>query len=384
MLCCMNKPQLFYFFPLASIGGTESVHADVLEALKDYPSETYIRYRTNVWKGKEYAQSRTAYQEGVAMLPIYKLHSNVTFVSKWLESPRLGRMIRYFFMKNLIRKINKENTLVIFWHRESIEFLWPYIKDHVPIIDIVHNNSNNNYPDAQYLLKDWSSRINQRILVSEGLKSLFHELYLDLENKTQLLKRLTTIPHCVDFPKEGYLDKNNDKLKVLFIGRDSAEKRFNLILQIVRIVADKNLPIEFHIIGPEPSRFSAHELPNILWYGSLKNRNQINEIYRLMDVVLLSSSSEGFPKVLAEAMAFSVIPIATKVGDIPMHIETNVNGFITAVNTCVHESILHLSNLYKDPNLRSRLRENTYEYAAKNFRKERFQNDWKRIISTPS
>lgn len=377
-----HKRKIYYFFPLASIGGTESVHADVLKALKDYPSETYIRYRTNVWKGKEYAQSRTAYQEGVAMLPIFKLHSKVTFVSKWLESPRLGRMIRYFFMKNLIRKINKENTIVIFWHRESIEFLWPYIKDHVPIIDIVHNNSNNSHPDAKYLLKDWSSRLNQRILVSEGLKSLFHELYLDLENKTQLLKRLSTIPHCVDFPKEGYLDKNNDKLKVLFIGRDSAEKRFNLILQIVQIVADKNLPIEFHIIGPEPNKFSAHELPNMRWYGSLNNRNQINAIYRQLDVILLTSSSEGFPKVLAEAMAFSVIPIATKVGDIPLHIETNVNGFITAVDTCVHESLLHLSNLYLNHDLRTRLRENAYAYAAKNFRKERFQNDWKRIIST--
>ena len=109
-----HKKKIYFFFPLASIGGTETVHADILDALKDYPSETYIRYRTNVWKGIEYAQSRAAYQEGVAMLPSFKLHSKVTFVSKWIESPRFGRLIRYFFMKSLIRKINKKNTLVIF------------------------------------------------------------------------------------------------------------------------------------------------------------------------------------------------------------------------------------------------------------------------------
>ncbi len=376
----MPKCNIYYFFPLASIGGTESVHADILEALKDYPSETYIRYRTNVWKGREYAQSKAAYKEGVAMLPNFKLHSKVTFVSSWLESPRFGRMMRYFFIKKLIRKINKQNTIIIFWHRDSIAFLWPHIKNHVPIIDIVHNNSNNNFPDAQYLLKDWSARINQRILVSEGLKSLLEVLYDNLDNKGQLIKRLTTIPHCVEFPKEGYLSKNNDKLKVLFIGRDSVEKRFELILQIAKRAADQNLPYEFHIVGPEPTKFIASEWHTIRWYGSISNRDEINEMYRNVDVILLTSVIEGFPKVLAEAMAFSVIPVATKVGDIPMQIKTNVNGFITAVDDCVNESLFHLSNIHQDPDLRNRIRENAYSYAVENFRKERFQNDWKRII----
>jgi glycosyltransferase involved in cell wall biosynthesis len=103
-------------------------------------------------------------------------------------------------------------------------------------------------------------------------------------------------------------------------------------------------------------------------------------MYRNVDVILLTSVIEGFPKVLAEAMAFSVIPVATKVGDIPMQIKTNVNGFITAVDDCVNESLFHLSNIHQDPDLRNRIRENAYSYAVENFRKERFQNDWKRII----
>jgi glycosyltransferase involved in cell wall biosynthesis len=205
-------------------------------------------------------------------------------------------------------------------------------------------------------------------------------LYANLDNKGQLIKRLTTIPHCVEFPKEGYLSKNNAKLNVLFIGRDSPEKRFELILQIAKWAADQNLPYEFHIVGPEPTKFLSSDCHTIRWYRSISNREQINEIYRKVDVILLTSVSEGFPKVLAEAMAFSVIPVATKVGDIPMQIKTNVNGFITVVDDCVNESLFHLSNLHQDSDLRNRIRENAYSYAAENFKKERFKNDWKRII----
>ena len=133
--------NIFYFFPLASVGGTERVHLDVLNALSIYPTEIFIRYKVTPWKGMAFKATSEARNEGIQLLSSFKLHGAVTFLSSYLEAPRLGRLIRSWYVKRLARRINScPNSVVLFWHRESIEFLWPYLDSHVRIIYIFHNN----------------------------------------------------------------------------------------------------------------------------------------------------------------------------------------------------------------------------------------------------
>lgn len=49
--------------------------------------------------------------------------------------------------------------------------------------------------------------------------------------------------------------------------------------------------------------------------GQLDTREEISEIYKKMDCLVLSSITEGFPNVLIEAMSFGVPCISTDVGD---------------------------------------------------------------------
>src|SRR5690606_14702914 len=46
-------------------------------------------------------------------------------------------------------------------------------------------------------------------------------------------------------------------------------------------------------------------------------RAEINPIYAVAHCMLLPSRSEGWPKVLREAMAFGVVPVASAVGSLP-------------------------------------------------------------------
>jgi glycosyltransferase involved in cell wall biosynthesis len=50
----------------------------------------------------------------------------------------------------------------------------------------------------------------------------------------------------------------------------------------------------------------------IIWAGAHKN---MNDVYNGIDILCLSSSSEGFPNVIAEAMSCNTVCVATNVGD---------------------------------------------------------------------
>ncbi len=380
-----NQKEIFFFMPLLSIGGTEMVHLDVIKALRVYPIKVFIRYSSNVWKGREYSQSTKAKQEGKAMLAEFKEHGPVTFLDRFLEAPRLGRMIKKIFIRFLAKKINRsENPIVIFWHRESIDFLIDKLAPHVKIIDIVHNNSNNDAADPVYLMNDWVPRIDKRVLISEGLMKWIEPLYKENGYSAVFKDRITVINHCVSFPSEGIITKHYDKFHLLFIGRDSNEKRFQYFLEIIHELIKDGLPLEIHIVGPDHADYPAVKSHQINWYGTLSNRALIEQIYRKAHVLVNTSSSEGFPKVIAEAMAFSCVPIATAVGDVSSQIQMNQNGYLTSPANCVSETITIIKQLNSNPEELSRIAENCYLYAIKKFSEERFKHEWKSVIESLS
>jgi glycosyltransferase involved in cell wall biosynthesis len=378
-----KQKEIFFFMPLLSIGGTEMVHLDVIKALRVYPIKVFIRYSSNVWKGREYSQSKKAKQEGKAMLTEFKEYGPVTFLDRFLEAPRLGRMIKKIFIRFLAKKINRsENPIVIFWHRESIDFLIDKLERHVKIIDIVHNNSNNDAADPVYLMNDWVPRIDKRVLISDGLMKWIEPLYKENGYSAIFKDRITVINHCVSFPSEGIITKHYDKMHVLFIGRDSNEKRFQYFLEIIHELIKDGLPLEIHIVGPDHADYPEEKSHQIKWYGTLSNRALIEQIYRKAHVLVNTSSSEGFPKVIAEAMAFSCVSIATAVGDVSSQISMNQNGYLTSPANCVSETIAILKQLNSNPEELSRIAENCYLYAIKKFSEERFNHEWKSVIES--
>lgn len=68
-----------------------------------------------------------------------------------------------------------------------------------------------------------------------------------------------------------------------------------------------------------------------IFHGFLE-RQEVFEIYKKTQFLMLpSTASEGFPKVIAEAMNFGCLPIVSAVSSIPQYINSN-NGFI--INPC--------------------------------------------------
>ena len=374
----MSKTRIFFFFPLASVGGTERVHLDVLNALSNYPKEIFIRYRVNPWKGEAFKQHVEGKKEGIQLKSEFKAFGKLTFLSNYLEAPRFGRLISAWYIKRLVKKINaSSNPIVIFWKRESIDFIWDYLAPHVKIIDIVHNNSNNDSPDASYLLNDWAPRINHRVLVNSGLMKWITPLYQEQLGPMELMQRISIINHQVTIPKELPI-KPTDAFHVLFVGRDAIEKRVSLFFEIAEHFSH-NPRITFHAVGVEPS---VNTPANVNCLGVITHKESIEHVYENSHVLVLTSESEGFPKVISEAMAFGCVPIVTAVGAIPEVLIHGEQAMLTDPMKCVDETVQFLSALLENHSEYKTLSKNAYLYANEEFDSNRFNNGWRALIQT--
>jgi glycosyltransferase involved in cell wall biosynthesis len=94
--------------------------------------------------------------------------------------------------------------------------------------------------------------------------------------------------------------------------------------------------IDFHIYK-EDSKYLSDK---IIFHG-FQDRNYVHKYLKEAHFFLLPSSAEGFPKVVAEAACYGVIPIVSNVGSISHYID-ETNGFVWNIknNKITYESIL--------------------------------------------
>ena len=173
-----------------------------------------------------------------------------------------------------------------------------------------------------------------------------------LQNKTKLTTKITVNGYwnqerkniisfenpCLDdhdrvLGEKCIRHKNMDgRLHFCFVGALNRHKGVHLILQALAKMEDFSALDTFHFIGDGTERAvfedQALKIPfNIVFHGFL-NKNEINKIYEKSHFILLPSKSEGFPKVIGEAMNFGCIPIVSDVSCISDYIKDDKNGFL--------------------------------------------------------
>lgn len=123
-----------------------------------------------------------------------------------------------------------------------------------------------------------------------------------------------------------------------FAGRLEDEKGVRRIIEAFEMLNYKDKVKEVHFIGNGPNmdvyKSLAHSSNiHFIFHGFLKF-DDLFEIFKKSHFFLLpSSASEGFPKVIAEALNFGCIPIVSNVSSIGQYIHDGKNGFITTPNT---------------------------------------------------
>jgi glycosyltransferase involved in cell wall biosynthesis len=121
----------------------------------------------------------------------------------------------------------------------------------------------------------------------------------------------------------GTTKKFQTPLHLLFVGRVETSKGAGRVLQIARELKKRGLDFMVDFIGDGPERpaleawSEEHGLASSLAFHGWLPRPALAEFYARAHFLVFPSDSEGWPKVLSEAMAFGAVPIAGAVSSIP-------------------------------------------------------------------
>jgi glycosyltransferase involved in cell wall biosynthesis len=108
---------------------------------------------------------------------------------------------------------------------------------------------------------------------------------------------------------------DGDKLAGL-VGRLDPIKDHRNFLQAAAVVHEKRPDARFVCVGDGPADYlrelQAEVAGRVIWAGAT---DDVTAVYNALDALVLSSTGEGFPNVVAEAMACGVNCVVTDVGD---------------------------------------------------------------------
>lgn len=153
-----------------------------------------------------------------------------------------------------------------------------------------------------------------------------------------LAKKVHPIINFVDVNRfsPSAFNVNNETLRIVTVARYTQQKNVLTYLKAVRIIKESGLKVHFDWYGDKrhnveyyaeiENEFNKQELSDYLTLHEPKAN--IEDEYRKADIFCLPSLFEGYPNVIAEAMACGLPVICSNVYENPYIVEEGINGFL--------------------------------------------------------
>ncbi len=353
-----NRSSLFFFFPFLHVGGAERVHGALTGCVADRHPWVFFTKRS----------------ENRAFRPLFPERArlcNIWYLLKY------GYPFSVGIMAGLI---NRHRAPVVFGSNSLFYYLLlPHLRQGVKRIDLLHafGGGPENFSLGTAHLLD------RRVVITPRTRDDLADQYRTGGLDETLLQRVLLIENRVQVPPELPRRRDDTSLTVLFVGRGSPEKRVHLVGKAARRCRDLGLPARFTLVGDVEQVLEADEREACLLLGEVTDPRRMAGIYDEARVLLLTSSREGFPLVVMEAMARGVVPLCTAVGGIPEHVRHDDNGLLLhekEEERLVEEIVQAIGCLIAAPPLLERLSRSAYDYARTRFDSGSFCRAYRELL----
>jgi len=193
--------------------------------------------------------------------------------------------------------------------------------------------------------------------------SYFQKNLLPYNTNTHIVSPMMSISESDLYVKKIH---QKDIINVLFVGRVEKAKGILTLMESAKKLSNQRNKIKIHVVGGGDkvdaiSQYIKNEkLEDYVYiHGLVANKETLKQMYHDADIFILPTEHEGFPRVLYEAMTYSVPVITTFVGSISSVMVDRYNCIEIPVSDsdAIVEAITLLSN---DSNLRSKLSNNCF------------------------
>ena len=166
------------------------------------------------------------------------------------------------------------------------------------------------------------------------------------------------------------------------VARFEPVKQLDHILKIAKYISKDVPEIRFYIVGAGPLKQHLKNLSNDMKLSNinlLNSRSDINEIYKIADLFLLTSKTEAFPMAMLEALSYGVPVLAYDELVGPKELLVNeINGYLTLQN-CPITMAKKIIELYKNKNNFSKISENCIN-SVKSFHPKKITLEWGKLL----
>ncbi|MCC7509244.1 MAG: glycosyltransferase family 4 protein [Planctomycetes bacterium] len=298
-----RERSVFCFFATPGMGGAERVHAQIVEAVADRKPVVVF----------------TEVTRDASLLPLYEAHGKTLQIHGRVRS----RVREYFNEARMAAEINRARSAVVlgafshFFYR-----MLPRLRRDVRCVDLIHNFG----VEFEHFSLPYVDRLDARVVLSQRIKDEFASLYAAFGCAPGLSERIVVIPNGVPVPDLPTAKAREGPLRVLYVGRSTPEKRVHLVTLVAAEVARRGIDAVFTLVGD----ITLAEAPgaNCRLVGLVTEAAALQQHYAQAHFLLLTSSREGLPMAMLEAMAQGCVPLVPGVGAIPEQVKPGLNGIL--------------------------------------------------------
>jgi len=303
--------QHVFLFPYLNMGGAEQVHADIAAAIADkHPLVIMCGFSSDRAFADRFAKSGTL-----------------------LEIPRLLNhpWTRKAANEAIARKLNGLMDATLLSSMTTTFFdLLPLLKREVRSYYMLH--AFRYQPGANLQQKTWVKHFDRidRYLFPSGMALSEFDKFLFHENIPALRSAKLLASPCA-VPLFGEV-REHQRTGILMVGRDSPEKRLDLFL-LIAAELERKLPGRFRFTVAGAVHREGH--PHVAFKGIIGDAKVMSALYSDHDLLVLTSTREGFSLVVMEAMANGLVVLSTPVGDVPGRVDPSSAFITTSVEATV-------------------------------------------------
>lgn len=350
----LNKTyDVFFFFPFYHTGGAEKVHSLIAQAVKNKKALIIFTRRS-----QDTAFKKDFEAAGHDMIDI-STHTD--------HKERYWDNLIYRGVFAAYINAQQQPTLVFNGQSNFGYKISRWIRSSIPQIELIHSFSSFSYIRMPFL-----PFYKETVMISKRRIEDHLALYRRWGVPTAYDARIRYIVNGIALPEQKPIPKSGIPGSMLFVGRGTAEKRPMVAATLAQKLMAAGVNIRMGFVGDVSQAVEAKVFPQFTMYGNISDPATLDSIYREQaDLLLVTSSEEGFPLVIMEAMARGAVIIATPVGDIPVHVQPGKNGWVFSSihdeEAMFREALAFIRNLQRNPEEFSRISAENIAYAYDNF-----------------